>query len=256
MDILIWKQLLQNLVLPPAGPLIVAAVGLALSATARLRRTGLVLCGAALALLWVLATPLTADALLRWAQIYPALDATQPLEAQAIVILGGGVRAEAPEYHSVAPSSTTLERLVYGARLARATALPVLVSGTHFEAAAMTDILRRDLGVTAMWVENRSRDTYENAQKSRPILAQADVQTIVLVTSAVHMARARVEFERAGFRVIPAPTAIWSRRDIGFLPWLPTADALARSQHALHEDLGRFVQSLQGSLARARLQRS
>jgi uncharacterized SAM-binding protein YcdF (DUF218 family) len=241
MDTFIWKQVLQNLVLPPGGLLILAALGLVLAASVRWRRLGFVLSGAALCLLWLLATPRIADHLVGWAQAYPALDARQPLDAQALIVLGGGARADAPEYGGVAPSAATLERLAYAARLARATALPVLVTGSRFEAAAMNEFLRRDLGITAQWTESRSADTYGNARHSWAILGPAGIHNVVLVTSAVHMARARAEFEAAGFHVIPAPMAIWTPKDDGFAPWAPSADGLIRSQRVLHELLGKLV---------------
>jgi uncharacterized SAM-binding protein YcdF (DUF218 family) len=230
------------LVLPPASLLIIGAVGLALAASVRWRRVGLVLCTVAGCVLWALATPRVADRLVQWEETYTVLDVTKPLAAQALVILGGGgARADAPEYASVAPSAATLERLVYGARLARATALPVLVTGGRSEAPAMSEFLRRDLGVMTMWTENRSADTYDNARRSWAILAPAGVHTIVLVTSAVHMPRARAEFEGAGFTVIPAPMSIWTPKDGGVAPWVPSADSLARSRHVLHECLGKLV---------------
>ena len=243
MNAFVWKQVLQNWVLPPGGPLVLAAVGLALAlfARARWRSAGLSLCAAAIGVLWVLATPRVADHLVWWAQMGQPLDPAKPRSAQALVILGGGARAVAPEYGSVAPSATTLDRLVYGAWLARATALPVLVTGSHSEAAAMSDFLKRDLGVTPTWIENRSADTYDNARRSWAILAPAGVRNIVLVTSAIHMPRARAEFENVGFTVTPAPTSIWTARDAGFAPWVPSADALARSQRVLHEYLGQLV---------------
>ena len=245
MDYYVWKQLLKNLVLPPTGPLLLAALGLVLLAFRRARVTGVLLCAAGLAALWVLATPIAADSLVRWAERYPALNPAQVGDAQAIVILAGGVRVNAPEYGTSAPGATSLERLVYGARLARQTHLPVLISGSRLEASSMRDFLHQDLGVTARWVENRSRDTHENAQFSAVILARAGVHKVVLVTSAAHMARAVVEFNQAGIDTLPAPAAMWTRRDSGVLAYVPNADALVRSQRAFYEALGRMVQKVQ-----------
>jgi uncharacterized SAM-binding protein YcdF (DUF218 family) len=243
MDIFTWKQVIKNLVLPPTGPLILCLGGLALGTSWRLRRLGAGLCLAGAVMLWALATPVIADALDRWAERYPALDISKPVHAQAIVVLGGGVRVDAPEYQSAAPGATTLERLVYTARVVRATGLPVLVSGGHYEAGAMSESLQRDLGVTPRWIENHSHDTHQNAQMSAPILMRAGVQRIVLVTSAAHMARAVREFEAAGLTVIPAPAAMWTRRERAILAWVPNVDALVRSQRALYEGLGRAIQA-------------
>ncbi len=244
MDFFTWKQLLKNLVLPPTGPLLLVLAGLVLGVGRRPRLYGFALCFAGAALLWLLATPVVADALLRVVERYPALDLHQPVDAQAVVILAGGVRRNAPEYGTPAPGATTLERLVYGARVARTLGLPVLVSGSRLEAASMQDFLRTDLGVTARWVENRSRDTHENAQFSAVILARAGVHRVVLVTSSAHMARSVVEFNIAGIETVPAPAAMWTRRDDGILDFIPNADALVRSQRACYELGGRAVQLL------------
>jgi uncharacterized SAM-binding protein YcdF (DUF218 family) len=245
MDYFVWKQVLKNLVLPPTGPLLLLVLGLVLASFRKARLTGAVLSALGLAFLWVLATPIAADTLVRWAERYPALDAAQAGEARAIVILGGGVRVNAPEYGTSAPGATSLERLVYGARLARQTHLPVLISGSRFEASSMTDFLHEDLGVSAEWVENRSRDTHQNAQFSAAILARAGVHKVILVTSAAHMARSVVEFNQAGIDVIPAPAAMWAQREWGVLAYVPNADAMVRSQRALYEGLGRLVQDVQ-----------
>ncbi len=245
MDIFVWKQLLKNLVLPPTGPLILLIAGLALAASARLRGVGLAFAAAAAVALWALATPVIADALVRGAERFPALDLARPIDAQAIVILAGGVRVGAPEYGGApAPNATTLLRLVYGARVARTTGLPVLVSGSRLETMAMINVLRRDLAVTPRWVESRSRDTHENAEMSAAILSRDSVRRIVLVTSSAHMARAVIEFEAAGLTVVPAPAEMWTRRELGILAWEPNANALVRSERALYEVFGRALQSI------------
>ena len=250
MDIFVWKQLLKNLVLPPTGPLLIALIGFVLAVSTRLRGVGLAFAAAGVLGLWALATPIVADALIRAVERFPALDRTHAVEAQAIVILAGGVRLEAPEYDGMpAPSATTLLRLVYGARVAHETGLPVLVSGSRLEAQAMSDILTRDLSVTPRWVENRSRDTHENAQMSAAILARAGVSRVVLVTSSAHMARSVVEFEAAGMTVVPAPAEMWTHGERGILTWVPNASALVRSQRALYEMLGGVVQGLRIDLS-------
>ena len=238
MELFVWRQILKNLILPPTGPLLVAIAGLALTVATRMRRTGAVLCVIGIATLWALATPVLADRLVRAAERYPPLDLRRPVAAQAVVILAGGVRVDAPEYGSSAPGATTLERLTYGARVARATGLPVLVSGGRYEAQSMQEFLERDFGITPKWVESHSHDTHENALLSAAMLARDGVQRVVLVTSAAHMARARLEFSDAGIASVPAPAALWTRREYGLLAFVPNPDALVRSQRALYEALG------------------
>jgi uncharacterized SAM-binding protein YcdF (DUF218 family) len=240
------KTLLHTLLLPPAGPLLLAALGAALlagSARPAARRSGWALLLAALGALWLLATPVVADALTRIAQRCPPLDLSRPLQAQAIVILGGGSPTErAPEYGGdPAPRAELLERVTYGAYLAHRTALPVLVTGTDLETLAMRASLQRDFGVAPRWVENRSRDTFQNAQFSAQLLRAAGMTRILLVTDADHEWRALQEFAAAGLAVLPAPVGLYGRHRQGLAPYVPTPHALEDSTHALYELCGDLV---------------
>ncbi len=245
MDIGELKPLAAALVLPPAGPLLLAFLGWLLAR--RHRRSGAALLLAALALLWLLACSGVAVALAGW-----ALPRAQPLEAsqlaaarpQALVVLGGGLLPQAPEYGQSQPSSATLARLRYGARLAKASGLPLAFAGGIGWAASGMDtdpegeIARRVLaewGLQARWLDSASRDTQENAQQMRRLLQADGVQRIVLVTSASHMPRSRLEFERAGFTVTPAPTGFILPSERPLLQWLPSADGLALSREVLRE---------------------
>lgn len=236
------KTLLRTLVLPPTGLLILALLGVLLArlaATKTARRAGWGLLAASLVTLWLLATPAVADHLERAAERCPVLDLTQPLRAQAIVILAGGeIRKTAPEYGGPAAGIVLLERLSYGAYLAHHTGLPVLVSGTALETLAMRASLQRDFGVEARWSEDQSRDTFQNAEFSARILKAQHVTRILLVTSASHEWRAVQEFTSAGLEVVPAPAESWSPPVTDVLFYLPNAAGLQRSTEALYELLG------------------
>jgi uncharacterized SAM-binding protein YcdF (DUF218 family) len=242
------KFVLRTLVLPPASPLLLAALGTWLlvrpGTGARARKAALVLLVASLAALWLLATPVVADALTRIAERYPALDLARPLRAQAVVILAGGAARTAPEYGGPAVGLATLERVSYGAYVARRTGLPVLVSGSAREAAAMCATLVRDFGITARWVNAGSRDTFDDAQLSARLLKAGGVARIALVTSATHEWRAAQEFESAGLSVEPAPVHVWASEPRGLEDYLPGAVGLLRSREALYEILGNPVRQL------------
>ena len=240
------KMLLHTLLLPPAGPLLLAAAGAWVIARARrpgARRSGWALLVAGLALLWLLATPVIADALSRAAQRYGALDLNRPLHSQAIVILAGSYsRASAPEYDGApAVGGRLLGRVAYGAFVAQRTGLPVLVSGTRRETLAMQASLARNFHIATRWVEGGSRDTFENARFSARMLRAAGVSRIILVTDAEHEWRAAHEFASAGLDVLPAPERIWAQDERTFLSYLPSAVALEDSTDALYELLGDLV---------------
>ncbi len=236
------KTLLRMLVLPPAGPLILALIGAWLAQRASAlatRRIGFGLLTVSLAGLWLLATPAVAEHLERAAERCPPLDLTQPVQAQAVVILGGGeFRKWAPEYGAPAAGVGLLERLSYGAYVARRTRLPVLVSGTAHEVLAMRVTLERDFGVEVRWAEAQSRDTFQNAQFSARLLHPEHVTRIVLVTSAAHEWRAVQEFTSAGFEVVPAPAGAWAAQSVDLIHYLPSAGGLEHSSDALYELLG------------------
>jgi uncharacterized SAM-binding protein YcdF (DUF218 family) len=236
------KTLLRMLVLPPAGPLILALIGALLaqrSSALAARRIGWGLLTGSLAALWLLATPAVAERLERAAERCPPLDLTHPVQAQAVVILSGGeFRKWAPEYGAAAAGVGLLERLSYGAYVARRTGLPVLVSGTAPEVLAMRATLGRDFGVEVRWAEAESRDTFQNAQFSARLLKPEHVTRIVLVTSASHEWRAVQEFTSAGFQVVPAPAGTWAPQPVDLSHYVPSAAGLQHSSDALYELLG------------------
>jgi len=235
------KTLLRTLLLPPAGPLLLAFAGVwLLGRGAAARRLGFALLAAGLGSLWVLSTPAVADRLAHAAEREPALDITRLPQAQAIVILGGaGERHAAPEYAGLpAAGGDLLERLAYGAYVAHRTDLPVLVSGNFSETQAMRTALARDFGVTVRWVESDSRDTFENAQYAARILRASGVQRILLVTHATHEYRAVREFEACGLSVVAAPTGVWAPPEPNPMRYLPNVSALKGSTAALYELIG------------------
>ena len=237
------RFVLKALVLPPGGLLLLAALGLWVAG--RRPRFGRALCAIALLSLWLLLTPFVADALARAVQRYPPLDLNHLTDvaqtAHAIVILGGGVRVAAAEYGGDTPNSITLERLIEGANVARATGLPILVSGGRREAGAMAHFLEHDLKVSVRWVEDASGDTHDNALFSTRILRSAGIDRIILVTSSVHMPRSVAEFRAAGLEVTPAPASMAGPIRLGFRDFVPSVSALEESYSVFYEWGGDLV---------------
>ncbi|HEY6620855.1 MAG TPA: YdcF family protein, partial [Steroidobacteraceae bacterium] len=163
-------------------------------------------------------------------------------QRQAIVILGGGgERAFAPEYGGPAAEPLLLERLSYGAYVAKKTGLPVLITGNSLEGRAMHDSLQRNFGIEARWIDSEAYDTFENARNSARILSAENVHRIILVTRATHMRRAMQEFTAAGFDAVPAPVGMLAARDFGVLEYIPGPEALLRSHAAIYELIGEPV---------------
>jgi uncharacterized SAM-binding protein YcdF (DUF218 family) len=252
-DLFIAKKALAALVLPPTGPLLVALLGLAL--LRRRPRWGRALAWLGVLSLLALSLPLVSHALLRAVDQSPPLDFARTQGAQAIVILGGGIRRAAPEYGGDTLGRLTLERVRYGAIVARRTMLPVLVSGGALyggssEAELMQRALQDEFGVEARWTETRSRDTQSNAVQSAAILLPAGISRILLVAHGFDMPRATAEFAAAGLQVTPAPTAvsIASPSSTDPVEWLPGVSALQGSYYALYELLAETVRRVRETL--------
>ncbi len=239
-----WSWLATNFIaiwlLPPLNPLWLGAVGLWL--LARRPRLGRSLIGIALLGLWLLCTPFVAQRLLATLEV-PYAPITGD-EAEAIVVLGGGLRYGAVEFDGGATlNARTLERVRYGAWLWRKTGKPLLVTGgapdgEQAEGTSMRAALEREFGVPVAWVESRSANTRENARFSAELLKSAGIGRIYLVSHAWHLPRAIPEFEREGFTVIAAGTGYQPVCGLGFFDFFPSASALASSFYAFHEWIG------------------
>jgi uncharacterized SAM-binding protein YcdF (DUF218 family) len=250
-DFLVAKKVLGALILPPTGPLVLAVLGLAL--LGRRPRLGRALAWLGVAGLLIVSLPIVAHALVRSLEP-PPLDLQRPGDAQAIVILGGGVRRNAPEFGGDTLGRLTLERVRYGALVARATRLPVLVSGGSVfggtaEATLMKRALEQEFGVEVRWSEDRSRDTRSNAAQSAAILVPAGIKRVILVAHGFDMPRASAEFASAGLEVTPAPTLLAGERFSveQALDLLPGMGALQTSYYAFYEllaEAARRVRSL------------
>ena len=243
--------------MPPLALLLLALLGVLLAW--RKKRGGLALITLSLLALWLLSCHGTAVWLARHALPQFAPVSAAQLKAggiQAIVILGGGLLPEAPEYGGAPqPSPYTAARLRYGVWLARQSGLPLaFTGGTGWaadgmqplsEAEVVAKVALQDYGATLRWNEAASRDTSGNARLLAPMLQRDGVRRIALVTDVWHMPRSVAAFERAGLTVMPAPMGFVLPIERDLLQWLPTAQGLLASRHVLRECLalavGRFV---------------
>ena len=108
--------------------------------------------------------------------------------------------------------------------------------GTVMEADVMADVAMR-LGFPAkdIVIENRSRNTWENAEAVQKLLPG---RTIILVTSAFHMRRSVGMFKKQGFSILAAPVGYRSlTRHGSYTDYLPQAAALEISSTAIAEYL-------------------
>jgi uncharacterized SAM-binding protein YcdF (DUF218 family) len=164
---------------------------------------------------------------------------------QAVIILSGDeTEIRIGSATAFRPGPLTLEREQAGAALARATHLPVLVSGGRIRdfsptlAAIMASSLDADFGIQVKWREDQSLDTWANAADSAAMLHAAGINSVYVVTHAWHMHRALVAFRRAGLQAAAAPVAVDNKPDLRPGAFVPAAHAWLESYWGMHELIG------------------
>lgn len=237
-------RIIEKSLLPPGGPIFLALAALLLVIIYRKTIT-IALLTAALLLIYFSTIPFTTS----W--LNSLLSIPKPLslkdqKADAIVVLGAGRYRNATEYGGDTVSSFSLERIRYAALLQRKTNLPLLATGGSptgepiSEAELMKKTLQQAFSVPVKWIETKSATTWENSLYSSKLLKQNNIKTILLVTHAWHMPRAKKAFEKNGMIVLPAATRFYRESPLkkGGLRWIPNASAQYQNWYIFHEIIG------------------
>ncbi len=238
-----FSQILETLAFPPGNVIVLGVVALLLRRN--LRRIAI---GAAFVLLYLQSAPVSVRAFIAPLERYPPLALDKVPPADAIVVLGGGRYRDAPEYGYDSASDLTLARLQYAADLARASGLPLVMSGGSAqgepatEASIMANTLRNTFGIEAeILTENRSRNTAQNAFYTKELLDMRGWHRVLLVTHARDMPRAVAIFEKIGVEIVPAPAHYEAQAHGGSMQFgdlLPSAKMLYEFRSAAHEYVG------------------
>jgi uncharacterized SAM-binding protein YcdF (DUF218 family) len=194
--------------------------------------------------------------------------ATELPTADAIVVLGGGIKSTEPPRPWIDLADEG-DRTIYGVKLYRDRKAPKLIfsggriewrgGGSKSEAAEMAE-LAGAMGVPNedMLRDDTSLNTRENAVNVKAIMDRERISRILLVTSAMHMPRSLAIFQKLGIQAIAAPTDfLFSDRDAAerqssiqaiALNLLPDADNLRVTTRAIKEYVGMLAYWLRGWL--------
>jgi uncharacterized SAM-binding protein YcdF (DUF218 family) len=110
----------------------------------------------------------------------------------------------------------------------------------------MREVLEQEFTVPVRWIEDRSRNTRENAMFSSELLRASGVERVLLVAHAFDVPRAREEFERGALAVVPAPTLLPRVEITRVADFLPSASALLGSHFAIYELAAQWLAFLRG----------
>ena len=195
------------------------------------------------------------------------LPAEQMPEAEVIVVLGGGT--ESADYpRPGAEVNAAGDRMLYAGSLYKSGAAShLLLSGGNLDfsqargstpAEEMQQILHlMEIPADAIWLQDQSQNTYEDALYSAEMLHEKGITEIILVTSAMHMPRSVALFEKQGLHVIPAPTDFtiteknWQAQmqlkpDLLLLNLIPNSSSLSLTTNVFKEYLGMTIYRLRG----------
>lgn len=244
------KKIVGGLLLPLPMLLLLMALGIILLWFSRWQKSGKILISIAWAILLLISLQPVADRLLAPIENrYPTWHHQHPVEY--VVVLGGGYTWN-PQW---APSSNmfdnSLPRLTEGIRILQANpGAKLIVTGGHAQgnpmsSAAVASLVAQSLGVpqSTIITLDKPSDTEQEALEVSRIVGQ---RPFALVTSANHLPRAMIFFQRKGLNPWPAPANqlaiasplnFWERA-------LPSSHWLGHSERAIYETLGRLWQWL------------
>ena len=251
-----WKPLLTTLLMPPVPFLLLTLAGARLMFHRRLLAWIMLLLGTLG--IWLSCTSAIGQ-LLNQGLLQPprALNRGDIAELRraprtAVVVLGAGRWALAPEYGVSTLKAGSVERLRFGIWLSRETDLPLAYSGGighgapdgNTEAEIAARITQREFGHKLRWQEGRSRDTRENALFTVAMLQAEGIEHIVLVTHDYHMKRGLRNFARAvsadsvPMRLTAAPLGVRAGGPMLASAWQPTVEGFEQTRAVLHEWVG------------------
>lgn len=189
---------------------------------------------------------------------YDYLPVDEVPTADAIVVLGGAFSNDPTWPYPSAGGS--IDRYWHGARLYHAGRAPVVIlsGGRHpsrpdnLSEAESGVLFLMDMGVPreALRLDNQSRTTHDHIRYLQPMLAEAGIERLLVVTSATHMRRAEAVFRQAGLNVVPVATGFSVSSDpvVTVRRYLPSISGLSGSTRVVHERVGYWVYRMRGQL--------
>lgn len=191
-------------------------------------------------------------------QRFPKWDASRGAP-DGIIVLGGSIQADLSVSHGTPVVIGAPDRLIAAAALAhRYPNAPILFTGgsaklisNDAREADFAGAIFESLGIdkSRLIMERASRNTQENAQFSKALLAPKQGERWLLVTSAFHMPRSVGLFRKAGFAVEPYPVdwRVGGRDDLFNFTNI-AIDGLGRTDMAVREWMGLIAYRAAGKI--------
>ena len=243
-------KLISTIILPPFSVIILWLLSILLWAL-KCKKTAFFSTILGISILYVVSIPYTVQTISDSLVKEDKLSLADYRQAQAIVILGGGLRDNKELYHPLTVPGIVLERMRYAAYLHKETALPILVTGASPNGNSEAQIMKQELfsffGVQTKWLEEYALNTKQNAEFTAQILQPQGIKKIILVTNQWHMQRAKMLFEKQGFNVLPASIGNGitpQSYELNYMHFIPQAGAMSANVQLLKEWIGYLKEKL------------
>ena len=189
---------------------------------------------------------------------FPSWDAARGAP-DGIIVLGASIEADLSVAHGTPVVRGAPDRIIAAAALAnRYPNARVIFSGgsanlisNDAREADFAGAIFESLGVdkSRLIMERRSRNTQENAEFSKALVAPKDGERWLLVTSAFHMPRSVGLFRKAGFAVEPYPVdwRVGGRDDLMVFSNV-AIEGLGRTDLAVREWIGLIAYRVAGKI--------
>lgn len=221
------------------------------------RRTTFFISIALICIFGFFTTPLGANALVKPLEARARDDAACAITSDRtlIILLTGGIRGSASPSDGIGALTEASFRRTIAAvdRLQSQPGSVLLISGGGRSLVREADVvaqLAQRMGAAPddIIVELESRTTAEAANALRYQSSALHAQRVELVTSAMHMPRARASLSKSGITTCPVPVD-YQYVDVSFRgALLPQISALRKSTLAMHEYIGWVVYGIVGQL--------
>jgi uncharacterized SAM-binding protein YcdF (DUF218 family) len=265
-----FLKLIEPFLLPPAI-IALGIIAVLVLLLAHRRRTGITLLALILVFFYLLSTDLGMRPLVKSLMILlpdtraAFIDPERPDGAEAVVVLAGGAFRQGSHRPRSELGGDSWKRLWHGLELywRFEGRLPLLYaggSGDPFDPVgiepglAKAYTIRMGVPEKDVWMEAKSRNTFENTREIKRILDErfpgVGRHRIMLVTSFIHMPRALLTMKKAGIEAIPAPAdfPLGQPDKLFYFGFLPLIDRFGYSTACVREWIGILGYRLMGRI--------
>lgn len=242
-----FKYIIKSFIIPPGA--IIAVLGMlnichVLKKNKHIGIYNLII----VVLIWLISVPPVSNSMLRYLE--SDFQFIKNPQADVIIVLGERFLTGVRDFSGFgSPSALMMTRLFTAARLQKKLNVPVIIS---YEIAAKDQSLESSIAKHYLFefgvsdkdiiIEGKSRNTFENAKNSKALCQVKGFKNPIIVTSAYHLRRSILSFNKVEMSVTPFPSNFLSpeKENYEWYSFFPNYESFKKASIALKEYFGLF----------------